>query len=313
MNLLVTGAWPEASAQIPTLEAMGYRTVFLQQERDPLPCDPARIEGVVCNGLFLHHPIRDFSNLRLIQLTSAGFDRVDTDWIRANGIALYNARGVYSVPMAEFAVSGVLQLYKQAGFFLENRRRHRWEKHRGLLELCGRTVTLLGCGSVGTCCAERFRAFGCRVLGVDLFPRTDAAYERIWPLDRLDEVLAQTDILVLTLPLTPQTRGLVDGRRLGLLKPGALLVNISRGAVADEAAVVAALRAGTLAGAVLDVFETEPLDPDSPLWEMEQVILTPHNSFVSDRNNHRLTALILENLRKAAEAGRGEQEKDEIV
>ena len=301
MNLLITGAWAEAAARIPELEKMGHRVVFLQQEKDSLPCDPAWVEGVVCNGLFLYHPIAAFKNLRLIQLTSAGFDRVDPEWIRSRGIALYNARGVYSVPMAEFALCGVLELYKQARFFAENQRQRRWEKHRGVLELCGRTVTILGCGSVGTACAERFRALGCRILGVDLYPRADAAYEKICSLDRLEALLPETDLLILTLPLTPETRGLMDESRLKLLKPDAVLVNIARGAILDERALTAALKAKTLGGAVLDVFDTEPLAEDSPLWDLDQVILTPHNSFVSDRNGARLSALILENLRQASE------------
>ena len=121
------------------------------------------------------------------------------------------------------------------------------------------------------------------------------------PLDRLDETLPGTEILVLTLPLTQETRHLLNAARLALLPEDALVVNISRGAVADEAALTAALAAGQLGGAVLDVFETEPLPPESPLWAMENVILTPHNSFVGDGNRARLTKLILENL-AAAEA-----------
>lgn len=300
MNLLLTGAWASAQAQLPRLEAEGYRVVYMGQERDLLPCDPAWVEGVVCNGLFLHHSIDDFTGLRFIQLTSAGLDRVPLDRIRARGIRLYNARGVYSVPMAEFALSGVLALYKQSRFFLDSQRSRRWEKRRDLLELAGRTVTVLGCGSVGTECAKRFAAFGCPVTGVDLFPRQDSAYEAMLPLETLDALLPQTDILVLTLPLSPETRGLIDARRLALLKPGAVLVNIARGALVEESALLAALSDGRLSGAVLDVFETEPLPPDSPLWALENLILTPHNSFVGDGNEDRLTRLILERL--AAEA-----------
>ena len=301
MKLLLTGAWASARDHVAELEAMGHSVCLHPQERDPLPCDPAWVEGVVCNGLFLHHNIDDFPALRLIQLTSAGLDRVPLERIRARGIRLSNARGVYSVPMAEFALSGVLTLYKQSRFFTDRQRSHSWEKRRDLRDLNGKSVTILGCGSVGTECAKRFVAFGCRVTGVDLFPRSDEAYEAMLPLDRLDEVLSGTDLLVLTLPLSPETRHLLDARRLALLPQDALVVNISRGAVLDEAALAAALQAGRLSGAVLDVFETEPLPEGSPLWDMDNVILTPHNSFVGEGNDARLSRLILERLREAAQ------------
>ena len=301
MNLLLTGAWAEAQAQIPALEARGFRVRFLQNERDPLPCPGDWVEGLVCNGLFLHHDLEEFPRLRWVQLTSAGLDRVPLDRLRARGVALRSARGVYSVPMAEFALAGVLALYKQLPFFLDRQRAGGWEKRRDLRELRGRRVTVLGCGSVGTECAKRFAAMGCAVTGVDLLPRQDAAYAAILPLEALETQLPRTDILILTLPLSPETRHLVDGRRLSLLPGDAVLVNISRGAVADEAALTAALAQARLSGAVLDVFETEPLPQDSPLRAMENVILSPHNSFVGEGNQARLTALIMENL-SAAEA-----------
>ena len=296
MNLLVTGAWIGAQEHIPAIEAMGHRVVFQQWETDPLPCDAAWVEGVVCNSLFLHHPIETFPNLRYIQTISAGLDRVDVDYVSAHGIELHNARGVYSVPMAEFAVGGVLQLYKQSKTFFENQKSHTWEKHRDLRELCGKTVTVLGCGSVGTECAKRFRAFGCRVLGVDLFPRQNESYDEILPLTDLNGVLPGTDVLLLTVPLTKDTRGLIGAERLEILKPGAVLVNIARGPIVDEAAVVGALQSGRLSGAVLDVFETEPLDAASPLWGMDNVILTPHNSFAGEGNAQRLDYLIINHL-----------------
>ncbi len=158
-------------------------------------------------------------------------------------------------------------------------------------------MTILGCGSVGTECARRFRAFGCRVQGVDLVPRADADYDEMHPLSELDSVLAETDVLVLTLPLTKDTRGLIGADRLAALKTGAVLVNIARGPVADQAALIEALRSGALSGAVLDVFETEPLDEESSLWDMENVILTLHISFVGEGIRDRLSRLILHNVR----------------
>ena len=294
MNLLITGAWQQAKAYIPMIEGMGHQVRFLQYEKDELPCDDAWVEGIIGNGIFLSHPIERFSNLRYIQLTSAGFDRVPMDYVQAHGIEIHNARGVYSIPMAEFAVAGVLTLYKQMRFFAEMQKQHHWEKHRGLLELSDKTVLIVGCGSVGTECAKRFQAFGCRVIGVDLFPRVDSHYMQMVGLTELDKQLPDADVVVLTLPLTEETKQLMNADRLKLLKASAVLVNIARGGVVDTQALMGCLPC--IGGAVLDVFEEEPLEEDSPLWDMENVVVTPHNSFVGDGNQDRLSHVILRDL-----------------
>ena len=294
MNLLVTGAWSDGKNCISELEAMGHNVTFMQYEKDALPCDYEWVEGVICNGLFLTHQIEKFINLKYIQLTSAGFDRVDMNYVKAHNIEIHNARGVYSIPMAEFAVCGVLQLYKQAAFFRENQKQHLWEKHRGLLELAGKNVLIVGCGSVGNECAKRFKAFGCTITGVDLYPREDSLYSEILPLDKLDEALRQADVAILTLPLTEQTRHLIDESKLSLMKDGATLVNIARGAIIDTNALQNHIDRFT--GAVLDVFEEEPLNENCPLWDKQNIILTPHNSFVGEGNGGRLREIIIRNL-----------------
>lgn len=295
MNLLITGAWQQAKDYIGEIQQQGHSVVFLQYEKDTLPCDYEWVEGVICNGLFLHHPIEKFKNLKYIQLTSAGFDRVSMEYVNSHDIVIYNARGVYSIPMAEFVVGGVLQLYKQAKFFNKNQTEHRWEKHRGLLELFGKKVCIVGCGSVGTECAKRFRAFGCEVIGVNRTVRENQNYDKMQSLEALETELPDADILILALPLTEETKYLMNEKMLSLMKKGAVLVNIARGAVVEENALVRALE-GRLDGAVLDVFEEEPIGENSPLWEMEHVILTPHNSFVGDGNAKRLADVIMKNL-----------------
>ena len=295
MNLLVTGAWRCTQQHPQRLEQMGHRVVFMQNESDVLPVEPEWVEGMVCNGLFLHHDIGQFRNLRYIQLTSAGFDRVPMEQVQRRGIRICNARGVYGVPMAEFAVAGVLQLYKQSRFFARNQHAHSWEKHRGLLELWGKQVTIVGCGNIGQECAKRFAAFDCHVIGVDIFEAKLPGIEKMYDISRLDEVLPDSDVVVLTLPLTEQTRHLFNSTRFANMKAGAILVNIARGGVVDTAALEQALVA-RLGGAVLDVFEEEPLHEHSPLWEMEHVLLSPHNSFVGDNNGKRLEDVIIANL-----------------
>lgn len=290
MNLLITGAWQQAPQYISKIELMGHQVLFLQQEKDPLPCEPDWIEGVICNGLFLHHPIESFSNLKYIQLTSAGTDRVDTAYIQSHNIELHTARGVYSIPMAESALAGVLSLYRGLPGFQKNQQTHTWEKNRNLRELNGQNVLILGCGSVGTECAKRFKAFGCKVIGIDLFPREDVNYDKIFPLTELDNLLPQGNILLLTLPLTEETRGLINQNRLNLIH--GILVNIARGKIIDTKALES-----WDGEAILDVFEEEPLPQNSPFWNKEDFIIMPHNSFVSNETADRLSKTIINFLK----------------
>lgn len=294
MNLLITGAWQQAKEYIPTIESKGHQVQFLQFEKDALPCDYEWVEGIIGNGIFLSHPIEKFVNLKYIQLTSAGFDRVPMEYVKEHGIEIHNAKGVFSIPMAEFAVAGVLELYKKMRFFYENQKKHNWEKHRGLLELFGKTVVIVGCGDVGIECAKRFRAFGCTVIGVNRTVKEKVAFDRIVPISEIDMVLRETDVVVLTVALTEETRHLMNAERLKLLKDSAILVNIARGGVIDTNALIDCLP--NLGGAVLDVFEEEPLTTDSPLWDMENVIITPHNSFVGDGNTVRLGCIVMNGL-----------------
>ena len=282
MNVLVTGAFQLNSGEREQLEAAGHKVFVHGDERAPVDC-PERYEAVVCNGLFLYNSIERFTSLRVIQLTSAGLDRVPL-----------NAARVYSVPMAEFAVCGILQLYKQSRFFAANQAQHKWEKHRGLLEISGKRVCILGCGDVGREIAKRLKAFGCHITGVNRTVRVLPDFDEVLPLDKLADAAAACDILVCCIALTPETRGIVSEEIFGRLHDGAIFVNVARGALTDEAALTAWLQGGGCA--VLDVFAEEPLPESSPLWDMENVVLTPHNSFVGEGNQARLWRCIQEAL-----------------
>ena len=295
MNLLVTGAFSCSKEQLDYIESLGHNIVFMQQEKDELPCEYSFVEGIIGNGIFLHHPIERFGNLRFVQLTSAGFDRVPMEYVKKNGIKIFNARGVYSIPMAEFALSGVLAFYKKLSFFVNNQKNHIWEKHRGVAELYGKNVLIVGAGNVGNECATRFSAMGCTVVGCDLYPVKTENFTDVLPLSELDTLLKSADVVVLTLPLTETTKHLFDKSKFSIMKTGSILVNIARAAVVNTEDLIIALNQN-LGGAVLDVFETEPLDKSSPLWDMENVIITPHNSFVGEGNNKRLFEVIVSNL-----------------
>lgn len=296
MKLLLTGAFSYTSEQLKQFEALGANVTFVQDEREELSIDVSDFEAVVCNGLFLKNEINRFKKLRFVQLTSAGLDRVPLDYIQKKGIKLCNARGVYSVPMAEWALCGVLSLYKHLNDFSEKQKNRLWEKDRAVRELSGDTVLIVGCGSVGTECAKRFKAFGMRVIAADIVNPQSDVYDAYFPMQEIDNALETADVIVLTLPLTADTRGFFHAERFSHCKNGAILVNIARGAVVKEKDLTDALIRGNLGGAVLDVFEDEPLSAESPLWELENVMITPHNSFVSPKNNERLFSVMLQNI-----------------
>lgn len=299
MKLLLTGAFRYTNEQIEYIKSIGYDVTFIQEERIPIEFDVSDIEAVVCNGLFLYTPIEKFKSLKFIQLTSAGLDRVPLDYIKEHNIKIANARGVYSAPMAEFALCGVLQLYKQSRFFYENQKQHKWDKHRGLLELTSKNVLVVGAGSIGSEVAKRFKAFDANVVGVDLFPNDNANFNEVLPLSELDNQLKTADIVVLTLPLTSDNAGFFNADKFNMMKDSAIFVNIARGKLVNQNDMIEAIEQSKIAGAVLDVFEEEPLEESSKLWNFDNVIITPHNSFVGDMNNKRMFNIIKHNLEMA--------------
>lgn len=298
MKLLVTGAWNCTDEQLNSIVSLDHEVTFMQNEKDDCPVPYESIEGVICNGLFLHHPIEKFTSLKYIQLTSAGYDRVNMDYIESNNIEIHNARGVYSIPMAEYALWGALQFAKRGRHFTENQKNHKWIKIRDSFEIYGKSVCIIGCGNVGTECAKRFGAMGCKVYGVDIAFFESAYYSSISPLSEIKCSVKNADFIVLTLPLTKESRYLINEEILSAMKRDAVIINISRGAVVNTEHLIKALSEKTIGGAVLDVFEEEPLSEDSPLWDMENLIVTPHNSFVGDGNGDRLYKVIMENLGK---------------
>lgn len=296
MKLLLTGAFKYTNEQIEYLKSLGNEVVFVQDEREKISFDVSDIEGVICNGLFLYNKIEQFKSLKYIQLTSAGFDRVPLDYINDHKIKIYNARGVYSVPMAEFALTGILQLVKQSRFFYENQKQHMWEKSRTLGELSGKTAVIVGAGNIGTEVAKRLNAFDMTVIGVDICNNEKLYFDNVELFSELDEYLKIADIVVLTLPLMDSTRGMFDKTKFELMKENSIFVNLARGPLVVENDLIDSLEQKLISGAVLDVFDVEPLEKNSPLWDMKNVILTPHNSFVGENNNKRMFKVIVENL-----------------
>ena len=296
MKLLLTGAFNYSAEQIKSLRAVGNDIIFIQDERVPLNIDVSEIDGVICNGLFLYNDIKQFKNLKYIQLISAGYDRIPLDYIKDKKIKVFNARGVYSVPMAEFAIGGILQLVKRFDLFYENKKKHVCNKSRTLGELFGKTSVIVGAGNIGSEIAKRLKAFDMTVIGVDIFNDSRLYFDKIELLDNLNDQLKIADIFILTLPLTDSTANMFDKTKFSIMKDTSIFVNVARGQLVNENDLIDALTKKEIAGAVLDVFNSEPLDEKSPLWDFDNVILTPHNSFVGENNNKRMFDVIFKNL-----------------
>ena len=235
--------------------------------------------------------------LRWIHAASAGVDAVMTPEVAASDVVVTNSRGVFDDAMAEWVLAVVLLFAKDLGTSIELQRRHEW-KHRESERVGGRSVLIYGAGSVGRAVGRLLRAVGMEVTGVARRERDDPDLGRVAGAEELRDRIGGADFVVITAPLTDATRGAFDERTLAACKPGARLINVGRGPIVDEDALVEALRSGRISGAALDVFVTEPLPADHPFWSMDNVLVSPHQCGDVVGWRHALVDLFETNLRR---------------
>jgi|CZKC01.1.fsa_nt_gi phosphoglycerate dehydrogenase-like enzyme len=241
--------------------------------------------------------------LKWIHVTSAGVTQLMRPDVQAAGVVITNSRGIHAVPMAEHTLGVMLALARKFPATVRFQDKQDWAQQEiwdsRPSELFGVTLLIVGFGAIGSEIARRARAFGMRVQAVTRSGRGDNSLpERIYPASELLQALPQADYVVLAAPDTPETQRMIGARELKAMKPSAYLLNIARGALVDESALIDALERGAIAGAALDVTEKEPLPPESPLWNLKNVFITPHTSAVSELLWLRQTELLLENLER---------------
>jgi phosphoglycerate dehydrogenase-like enzyme len=232
------------------------------------------------------------------QVRRAGVDRKDLE-----RVAVTTSSGVHAVPLAEFAVLGLLAIAKDLPGLAAAQQARSWPAvKRPLRELHGQTLVLVGLGAIGREVARLGKALGMRTVGVRRSggggKDPPSFTDEVHAADHLPELAGRADAMVVSLPLTDQTAGLLDRATIERLPPSCIFVNVGRGGVVDEAALVDALRERRIAGAVLDVFATEPLPPDSPLWTLPNVLVSPHGAALSERENQRIVELFVANLHR---------------
>lgn len=263
--------------------------------------DALLAEAEVVYGLRLpQNVISRAPKLKWIQVMSAGVDFFLDAEMLASSVILTNASGIHATPIAEFVLGRMLMFAKQASWCFQLQQEKRWERFTPSV-LRSKTVGIVGLGSIGREVARLAKAFGMRVLATRRSAKRvgRARYvDTMLPPDRLWWLLAESDFVVLTLAFTPETNKLIGKKELQMMKPTAYLINIARGGVVDEAVLIRALEEHWIAGAGLDVFATEPLPVDSRLWELPNIILSPHVSGGMEDYTQRVTELFSENLRR---------------
>ncbi len=236
--------------------------------------------------------------LRWIQSSAAGLDHCLVPAVVESPVIVTSASGVLADQVTEHTIALLTALTRSLPVFFRAQQQCEFVR-RPTRDLTGATVGIVGMGGVGRRLVEVLAAFKTRILATDWYPiDKPPQVESLWPPDRLDEMLPLVDVLILSVPLTDRTRGMIGAREISLLKPGSLLVNVARGPLVVEEALVAALRSGHLAGAAVDVTATEPLPASSALWELPQVIITPHVGGQSARRIDNMTDFFCENLRR---------------
>ena len=238
-------------------------------------------------------------NLRWLQLTSAGMDRAAKSGLLESDIMVTSASGLHATPIGEYVLALMLMFCKQAHTFVRAQARKEWVRFMPQ-ELYGKTIGVVGMGHIGAEVARLSKAFGCRILAIrrSATERTEDELAETLPPSDLPYLLEQSDFVVLATPLTEETRHLIGTAELQTMKSSAVLINIARGPVVDQDALIAALKSGEIAGAGLDVFEQEPLPEDSELWDMENVIMSPHISGGTEIYNQRATGIFRDNLKR---------------
>ena len=240
------------------------------------------------------------SNLRWFQSINAGLERLEREGILGMGFAVTSGAGIASVGIAEWILGTMVMLTKNLHVYVRQQEESRWESRRSG-ELDGKTGGVVGLGAIGRETARRCRAFGMRVIASRRSVPAgsiDPDCDLLLPYSDIDRLLEESDYVVLSLPLTAETRGLIGAAELARMKPTAFLLNVARGDVIDQGALVAALRAGTIAGAGLDVTSPEPLPADSELWALPNLVLTPHMSGNVEGYGHKAAGVFVANLRR---------------
>ena len=271
--------------------------IIVKSEKDLYYTDELKdVEILACYNPFKTLDIERMKNLKLILLTSTGMDQVPIDIVKKNNITLCNNKYGYNVPIGEWIVLKILEMLKESKKIYSNQEKNKWKINMDILEITDKNVTFIGTGNIATEAAKRLEAFECNIWGINTTGHNANYFKHCFSMKESHKILSKSDIVVVTIPYTKDTYKLVNKDMIDNMKDGVYFINISRGDIVDEKELIKALKNKKIKMAALDVFEEEPLSDDNEMWKLENVLISSHNSWVSEMRNVRRFSNIYQNI-----------------
>lgn len=290
--------FPLKEEKIKAIEQLGYKVQSRREKDLAMDKEIENTEVMICFDPFNKIDVSALTQLKWIQLISKGINHVPTDQPFFSNIKITNNTESTSVPIGEWIVASILQIFKRSPAFYENKRKRKWKMEKDILEIYGKTIGFLGTGNIAVQAAKRLKAFDAMIYGINRTHRQQTYFDHCFSEDEADEFYAACDVIVCTLPDTKATYHYLNHETFNKMKTGVTLVNVSRGSIIDEKALIEKIEEDFFRGVALDVFEEEPLNENSKLWELDSVIITPHNAFYSDLHRERIFEMIYGNMKR---------------
>ncbi|MEG0842819.1 MAG: phosphoglycerate dehydrogenase [Romboutsia sp.] len=293
MKVLFTINYGEEKFQ--KIRDLGYDLIHCSQNSVENNEEINDIDVLVTYNPFRTLDINKLKKLKYIQTSSVGIDQIPKEKVLKRDIIVANNKGGYSIPMSEWIVLYILEIYKNRIKFNNQQENKEWKVDFSITELTGKKVGFLGTGTIATEGAKRLSAFGVEIWGVNTKGQEKLYFDKCFESKDMDEIFKNCDVVVSTMPTTEETIGMINKSKFELMKNGSVFINVGRGNIVNEKDLIDYI--AKFRGVALDVFENEPLDKENPLWSMKNVIITPHNSWISDRNPERTFLTIYNNLK----------------
>lgn len=289
--------WEYDDEFVNKVRNLGYEIYMHPTQNDPFSEEELQCEVFANVSAFQKVGVDNFPNLRFVHGLSAGYEHFPLEEFKQRGIRLCNLKGVYGIPISECIISGILSICKKEYVFFEQKKHKIFRRFSNLAEIYGKTAAILGTGDIAYQTAIRLKAFGVRTIGFNRHPSVLEYFDEVHSINEIHQYLPISDFVIITLPSNEESYHFANKEFFHNMKKTAIFVNVGRGSVVDETALIDALEQQQIKAAVLDVYEVEPLPEKSPLWEMDNVYLYPHTMSGSDLAFERIEDLLYENLK----------------